>query len=183
MNTREDLLDDLLNGTFPKAIWSKLIRRDFMTKYQLAWEQGINQGEDFLMVTKLLLAGATVANTGETLYHYRRDNNGTSYTHNITLASYNQSLAIFRWVEAHIDKGRYAKGLHHTRVSVAYTGLRVTSGMTVDYYKETALKQLRFRDFVRYRDFSVKAIIVVVTKLLGYRFGRQIVKLVNAFKG
>ena len=181
LSERNDLLDDLLNGLFPKAIWNKLIRRDFLLANQLSWELGINQGEDFLMTAKMLLAGATVANTGETLYHYRRDNNGTSYTHNITLGSYNQSLAIIRWVELHVDKERYAKGLHHTWVSVAYTGLRVKSGMTADYYKATVLKQCPLRDFVRHRNTSIKAMIVMATKLLGYRFGQQIVKLVKIF--
>ena len=181
LSERNDLLDDLLNGLFPKAIWNKLIRRDFLLANQLSWELGINQGEDFLMTAKMLLAGATVANTGETLYHYRRDNNGTSYTHNITLGSYNQSLAIIRWVELHVDKERYAKGLHHTWISVAYTGLRVKCGMTADYYKATVLKQCPLRDFVRHRNTSIKAMIVMATKLLGYRFGLQIVKLVKIF--
>lgn len=183
LSERTDLLDDLLNGAFPKAVWSKLIRREFLAKHQLTWAQGINQGEDFLMTAKMILAGATVANTGETLYHYRRDNNGASYTHNITLESYNQSLAIIRWVESHVDKERYAKGLHHTWISVAYTGLRVKCGMTADYYKATVLKQCPLHDFVRHRNTSIKAIIVMATKLLGYRFGQQIVKLVKIFNG
>ena len=36
LSERNDLLDDLLNGLFPKAIWNKLIRRDFLLANQLA---------------------------------------------------------------------------------------------------------------------------------------------------
>lgn len=181
LSERRDLLDDLLNGRFPKAVWNKLIRRDFLKANHLTWEQGINMGEDFLLSMKMISAGATVANTGKTLYHYRRERGGTSYTNNITMASYNQSLSIICWAETHIDKNRYAKGLHHILVDVAYTGLRVRNGMTSNYYKASILDKLPFVDFVKFKGLSLKSLLILLVKLIGYKRGKWIVKHLNFF--
>ena len=178
---RKDLLDALLNGRFPKAVWNKLIRRDFLKANHLSWEQGIDMGEDFLLTMKMLLVGATVANTGKTLYHYRRERGGTSYTNNITMASFNQSLAITRWAEIHIDKNHYAKGLHRILVDVAYTGLRVRSGMTSNYYKESVLDELPFDEFVKLKGLSLKSLLILLVKLIGYKRGKWIVKHLSIF--
>lgn len=178
---RENLLDDVLNGKFPKAVWCKLICKSFLEKHSLTWEQGINQGEDFLMTLKMLQAGAIVNTTQGALYHYFRDNSGKSYTHNITMNSYNQSLSICHWAETNIDNVQYAKGLHHVWVNLAYTGLRVKSGMTGNYYKTTVLDRLPLKDFVKYKDFSVKAFLILIVKLLGFNSGRWIVRIAKLF--
>lgn len=57
-----------------------LMRRAFLTEHSLAYEEGLNYGEDFLLLLKVMLAGARVTILPEPMYHLRRGNTGSLTT-------------------------------------------------------------------------------------------------------
>lgn len=57
-----------------------LMRRAFLVEHSLAYEEGLNYGEDFLLLLKTMLAGARVTIAPEPMYHLRRGNTGSLTT-------------------------------------------------------------------------------------------------------
>lgn len=171
----EQILDDALNGIFPCSVWSKLFNREIFEKYHLSWEKGINMGEDFLMTLKILKHPVKIEYFAEPLYHYRRMPGENSYTNNVTLASYNQMLYIQNWIESNLNRLQYVRGINHYLINIAFAGLRVSDGMTANYYKQTSTRRLGFLDLLRER--SLKSLVVLWTKLFGYHAGLLIYKL------
>jgi succinoglycan biosynthesis protein ExoO len=57
-----------------------LMRRAFLCEHSLAYEEGLNYGEDFLLLLKIMLAGARVIILPEPMYHLRRGNTGSLTT-------------------------------------------------------------------------------------------------------
>lgn len=181
LEMRSDLLDDALNKKFPTMVWNKIFKRSLFEKYQLSWEQGINMGEDFLMMIKILSHPIKVSYLPTQLYHYRRIIGGASYTNSVSLSTYNQLLRIRHWTDEHIDKSKYSNGIFIQWLDQAFAGLRVKEGMTSKYYKETTLNKIQYSDFFRFNYPRLKGLVVFVTKLLGYKVGKSIVRLMYRY--
>lgn len=170
----QDLFHDTLSGRFPHMIWNKLIRRSVFSEYNIYWENGINQGEDFLMTLKLFQHHLKLSHVPQCLYHYRRVIDGASYTNNITFSSFKQSLAVRTWIDENVETKKYPKELFKLWVNLAFTGLRVKEGMTSEYYEKMVLSRIPLVKFVKYKTFNLKAFLIFATKLFGYKFGRTV---------
>lgn len=167
-----DMLSEVLKGRFPHMVWNKLYRRSLFQKYSVDWQLGINMGEDFLLMLKLFRYQLNVVFLPKCLYHYRRVFNGSSYTNNVSLNSFKQSLAIRHWIDDNINSDKYSKEIFQLWVGLAFTGLRVTEGMTAEYYNTTLMPRLLFKRFIEYRLFNQKALIVLISKIMGYSLAR-----------
>ncbi len=66
----------------PNRIWGRLIKRSLFEENNIAFTQGVDYGEDFSVLPRLL-AFARRGWVDDTLYYYR-ENNPSSYTNNIT---------------------------------------------------------------------------------------------------
>lgn len=170
------ILSDVLNDRFPFSIWNKLFKRDMFERYALSWSPNVNMGEDFLMTLKIFQNPVKMAYLPQPFYHYRRVTGGNSYTNRITMSSYNQMLYVRDWIDEHLDTDRFVVGRTHYQINVAYAGLRVESGMTPQYYKETSVSRLSVNQLISER--TLKSLLILVTKLLGYRFGFHVNQLI-----
>lgn len=173
LEDRTDLLDDVLKDLLPHMIWNKLFKRDLFSRYNIEWEKGINMGEDLLMSLKLFRFPLKMCHVPTCLYHYRRVMGGTSYTNNVSLYSFKQSLAIRTWVDHNLDLQKYADGIFRLWVSLAFTGLRVNENMPKELYNEV-LQRISYKDFFKYKQFNQKGMLVLAIKLLGFDFGRAV---------
>lgn len=173
-SNNDSIIKDALLGAFPCSVWSKLFNRSIFDKYKLFWEQGINMGEDFLMTLKVLQHPVKITYFPECLYHYRRMPGEDSYTNKITLSSYNQMLQIQGWIENNFDRDSFGKGIDHYLINIAFAGLRVEDGMTSSYYKQTSTSRLSISSLLKER--SLKAFVILWTKLLGYKAGLLVYK-------
>lgn len=173
----KDYLSEILLGRFPHIIWNKIIKLDLFKRYNLTWEQGINQGEDMLMCMKLFRHKISLESVSKPLYHYRIVESGNSYTQNITMSSFNQSCRVVEWAEHNISEESYKKGLVHMRVNLSITGLRVKKDMTAEIYNKMVMSKLPFSDIIQYEGFTRKGLVAIITKLLGYPFGRMLIRL------
>lgn len=178
-DSRHQIASDVMNGLFPCNIWSKMIKREVFSNYNLSWQAGINMGEDFLITLKLLQCPVKIVYLPECLYHYRRMPGEDSYTNRVTIDSYNQMLRIQEWMECNYDRNSYKKGLNHYLINIAFAGLRVDSGMTSDYYRQTSVSRLSTSDL--FKEHSLKSFVILLTKLLGYRAGVLVFKLMYKF--
>lgn len=165
----EQIINGALNGSFPCSVWSKMFKRDIFDKYNLSWEQGINMGEDFLMTLKIFKFPVSISYFQKCLYHYRRMPGESSYTNRVTLKSYNEMLRIQDWIENNYSQTYYDKGRNHYLINIAYAGLRVDEGMTSDYYNQTSIKRLSVINLIK--EHSLKSLVILWTKILGYRNG------------
>ena len=177
IKTRQDLLDDALNGKLPCMVWNKIFKRDLFEKFSISWEPGINLGEDFLLMLKMLQHPVKIEYVKIPLYHYRREFGGSSYTNNISMDTFKQSLYIRHWAMNHIDCNKYENAIFRLWVSLAFTGLRVESGMTSEYYKKTIMTNIPYHGFFIYSCHKMKGTLIFFTKLFGYSFGRSIFRL------
>lgn len=181
LSKREDMLDDALNKHFPTMVWNKLYKRTLFKKYNLSWEQGINMGEDLLIMLKILSFPVRVAHIPVPLYHYRRIIGGSSYTNSISLSAFNQLLRIRKWTDENIYKEKYRNGLFVQWLDQAFAGLRVKEGMTSQYYQYTTLTRIPYIGFVKYSYSKLKGLVVLISKIFGYRAGRILVKLLYRY--
>ena len=97
-----------------------------------------------------------------------------SYTNRVTLSSYKQMLQIQDWIEHNLDKSLYRKGMTHYLINIAFAGLRVTGDMTPQYYKTTSVGRLSIKDLIY--EHSLKSMVILWTKLLGYKAGVALYK-------
>lgn len=72
--TRSDLIRYDLGPVKP------LMRRAFLVEHSLTYKEGVNYGEDFLLLLNAMLAGARVMILPEPMYHLRRGNTGSLTT-------------------------------------------------------------------------------------------------------
>lgn len=175
-NNQKDVLRDILNAQFPFMIWNKIIKRSLFDKYNISWEFGINLGEDYLIMLKLFQHPMTISYLPTPLYHYRRILNGQSYTNSITLNTFNQSLYIRKWINTNIDSEKYKNGVFLSWMYLAFLGLRVKEGIQNCLYSKEVLSNIPFSGFFKYKYPKFKGLIVFLTKLFGYQFGRTIYK-------
>lgn len=181
VNQRSDLLDDALKKEFPTMVWNKLFKRELFKRYNILWEQGVNMGEDLLVSIKILSHPVVIAHLPIPLYHYTRIMGGNSYTNNLSLSSFEQLLRIRKWLEDNVDSEKYQNGLFIQWLDQTFAGLRVRGGMTTKYFNDTTLNNITYNGFFRYSYPKLKGLIVLISKLFGYRIGRTIVKLMYRF--
>lgn len=181
LENRKDLLDDALNKRFPTMVWNKLFKRDVFEKYRLSWDLGVNMGEDLLMMLKILCHPQKLAYQPIPLYHYRRIMGGSSYTNSVSLSTFNQLLRVRIWSDENIDKNKYENGLFIQWLDQAFAGLRLRERMPVKYFKDTTLINIPYSGFCKYSYPKLKGLIVLISKLFGYRIGRAIVQIMYRF--
>lgn len=171
----DEIIEDALNGMMPCSVWNKLYKIDFLREHKIIFEDGINMGEDVLFFLKALRHPMRFVYLPECLYHYRRMPGEDSYTNRVTLASYNQLLLIQDWIEDNFNKSRYGKGIIHYLINIAFAGLRVEEGMTPNYYNQTSVNRLNITDLLKEK--TLKAMVILWTKVLGYRAGLGLYKI------
>lgn len=73
----------LCQSVEPTRIWGRLIKRSLFTDHGITFQTGIDYGEDFSVLPRLLIQAKSRATVDQTLYYYRV-NNPDSYTNNIS---------------------------------------------------------------------------------------------------
>lgn len=77
LNSPEEYVLALINreyNTFLWNIWNKMIKREIFINNQITWTEGIDNGEDLLICTKLFCFVRNVSKVNKALYHYTHYN-------------------------------------------------------------------------------------------------------------
>lgn len=79
-------IKNILLHTTPASIWNKIYKTSFYKTSGIRSIEGVNHGEDYAVVPRLLHKADSISVQNEPLYNYNLTNTG-SYTQNITLQS------------------------------------------------------------------------------------------------
>lgn len=106
---------------FPNYIHGLLISRELVERESLRFPRGVNMGEDYTMLSKLLYHARSVAQLNMPLYHYRCSREG-SYMSNISakdITSYiSANQDVTEYFASRNDGERYAKNLLWGRLNI-----------------------------------------------------------------
>jgi len=81
-NSKRELMSTTIVGSNVEAMWLLFIRRSLIDEHSLAFEQGINLCEDYLMTIKLFHYAKKIVDADRAFYYYRKSNS-SSITNNV----------------------------------------------------------------------------------------------------
>lgn len=82
INNKQTAIHNILTNKQHASIWSKMYKSDFYKNTGFAAIEGLNQGEDYVLVPRLLHRAKNIIYIKEHLYHYEMTNQ-SSYTKNV----------------------------------------------------------------------------------------------------
>lgn len=90
----DNLILQLLNGTFHGNCWNKLVRRDFISRNNIRFPKGFTLYEDMFVVAALLLCHPRIAYVNNVGYHYSIDYNSNSISKSIGCYDYDEMVLV-----------------------------------------------------------------------------------------
>lgn len=175
-----DIISYVLRLNSTGSSWNKLVRRQIFLERDLHWAEGINLGEDGLMLLKLLTSGPLkIAKTDKCLYHYRRRIGENTYTNSIDYNRWLQLLYVNTWKQEHLNHEKYEQGLTVGLIDLIFAYLRTNN--TDCTFREICNKELTCKQILKAPSPFLKKLLILSAKYLGFRFPRIIVKLLYRF--
>lgn len=169
-HNQEQYILDLMFRKASGSTWNKLFKLDTIKRSNTTYENGIDLGEDALFLFKLLLYPLKISTINKPYYHYIRDINSNSYTNNISLKTVKQNEYVWSWIKEYYTDEKYTRAYKYSTINLAFTSIRATD-ITKEFFK-SIVQNVSFIDIIKYRLFSVKAILILATKMFGLGFGR-----------
>lgn len=71
---KNQYLNDILAAKIPPSIWNKLIRLEVYKKNNLLFKEGVNYGEDYMLVPQIIYFSKKISSVDMPLYNYIRWN-------------------------------------------------------------------------------------------------------------
>jgi len=168
-----DLYDFMRYGA--GASWIKLIKRSLFLKTNSSYESGINQGEDALIIYKLLRGNPKVVQINYCLYHYRRLIGGESYTNNTKMSSILQMKYIYDWLKGNYAQKEYKKIIFERAIDLAFACLR-TRDLDKSFLMQFMKEELPYISFLR-NNKTIKSLWILVVKTLPFGLSKQLFKV------
>ena len=161
---RYDLyLRNVISGAVGGNTCGKLLRTSILRKYKIAYEPGVNLGEDVFFLLKVVYHPVRLSYIPKAFYHYRRRLGENSYTNRPTMEAFRQAERIRKWKEQHLDVSLYGKELFRGSIDRAFFALRIAE-FSKDEYKGLVKNIAPFHSFIQYRFFSLKALLILLSK-------------------
>lgn len=163
---RESYISNILLHSIAGSVWNKFFNADFYRKSGVRSIEGLNHGEDYAIIPRLLHKAKNIEVLEESLYFYNLTNQ-SSYTQNVNLKSINNTylayqinMDYFLTIE---DSNEYKKVLKKLPIR-SMLSLIKTAGK--DYYKDIMLLYPECQDS---NDFNLSGIDKVILALLKRR--------------
>ncbi|ENX17023.1 hypothetical protein F894_00155 [Acinetobacter sp. CIP 51.11] len=90
---KDQYLNDILAAKIPPSIWNKLIRLDVYKKNNLVFKEGVNYGEDYMLIPQIIYFSSKIVSVELPLYNYIRWNSN-SYTAQIKESHLNNLIEV-----------------------------------------------------------------------------------------
>lgn len=169
---------DILSTRLHGGCCNKMIRRECYSTYGINFIEGLNYGEDMIVIIRLLQHPIKVAYSSKVCYHYDQQINENSYTRQVTIENLRERE---KYVELllHCVGDKYGKDAIYSKlVALAFLAIRIDAYERTDFfshYKRLAdvdilhLKNLTFQErffvWVAFRMGYVPASILMRMKL------------------
>lgn len=159
-----EMVRSVLTTLLPSASWTKMVKREFFLNNGFFYEKGINQGEDYLILMKMVLCNPSISKVDVPLYHYRRVSGSETYTNAPKYTSFEQMLKIEVWKKENFDSRLYGMELFRGSVNNAYLGLRIKE-MPNGVYETYLKKNCPWSAFFKYSSFDIKSLLIMLAKV------------------
>lgn len=153
--------------------WCRLLKREIFTKNGIAYEPGVNLGEDWLILFKIMKTKPKIAQIDFKPYHYRKVLGSSSYTNQVTMSQIIKGSYTSQWIKANYDNEIFAEGLYFMNITKVFVCLRAKD--TDFAYLNDCLTTLSWKDFFRFKK-TVKSFIVYSSKLVSPKIMAFVVK-------
>ena len=96
-DSKESMLKSIIapwrygNKTVGPSVWNKLIKRSICMEHNISSIEGINYGEDFIIISQILYYAEEITKVDRAFVHYNQ-RNISSYTHNKSASNMRQRL-------------------------------------------------------------------------------------------
>lgn len=170
---------DELFGINYKVSWIRLIRRSLFTSNNISYEPGINMGEDWLILYKLMLTKPKITQIDAKLYHYRKELGGNSYTNNVNKHHVDQMKFVVDWIRQHYNENDFPNGFYLMDLDIAFTSLRCNEP-DIYYIKDFLRLNMYWERFFR-QPKSLKALAVYSAKIISPRITSWLIKKLYKF--
>lgn len=178
MDWKEHMVE--LFGKNYKNSWIRLVKRSLFTSNNISYEPGINMGEDWLILYKLMLTKPKLTQIDAKLYHYRKEFGGSSYTNNVNRHHIDQMKFVADWIRQHYKESEFPSGFYLMDLDIAFTSLR-SNEPDIYYIKNFLRLNMCWRRFLQHPK-SLKALVVYSAKIISPRvtswFIKKLYKLV-----
>lgn len=159
--------------------WIKLVKKSLFERTGATYEPGINMGEDALILYKLMKGNPKISQIRANLYHYRRLPSGGSYTNSIKMSHIRQLDFTYRWLKGNYSEAKYESIRYKRALDIAFACLRAED-TDVKYLRGFLRNELPWKRIISHK-ISMKAIMVMVEKLLPYRLSKSILRTLYPF--
>jgi len=173
-------LKDILSNKANAMTWNKLIRFDLFQKYSIDYDIEISQGEDALLLYKLLKHPLKIVTLPDAYYNYQRDMNSSSYTNKVKLKTVKQLEIIYEWKKQNFQEEEFEKLLLYSAINLCFASIRATD-VTSDYYRKNILSRLDISKMLYFRIFSLKSTLVLFSKVAGLKSARIVYRLLYKY--
>lgn len=163
-----------LFGTNYKVSWIRMVRRALFIDNNITYEPGINMGEDWLILYKLMLTKPRLTQIDAKLYHYRKEFGGSSYTNNINQHHIDQMKFVADWIRKHYNERDFPTGFYKMDLDIIFTSLR-SNTLDIYYINDFLRLNMDWGRFFR-NPKSLKALVVYSAKILSPRVTSWLVK-------
>ena len=169
---RVDNMDFLAHGA--GCSWIKLIKKSLFVKTNSYYESGINLSEDSLIHYKLMRGNPKIVQIRESLYHYRRQCGGTSYTNSISMHHVNQLRFTYDWLKNNYKLKEHHSIIRQRAIDIAFAYLRAND-TNEHVMKDFLFNEIRWKDFSNDR-MSLKKMFVYSLKILPLKISKLLLK-------
>lgn len=138
--TREELLENILEGKFSAVLWNKLYKASIIKRYGIRFDENLKTAEDILFVSKYICQVKRMKYVSQSLYNYNMVNS-------------NSAINKFDVLRFKTDYAVMLKQLIQTlRAEGMYQQLFPSILRCMFYCKDIYAFDSRYRDFEKYRN-------------------------------
>ncbi len=167
---------DVLRGSVGGTCWNKLVRATCYREHKINFVQGLNCGEDLVLVASLLQQDLTISYCPSTCYHYDLYTSDNSYMRHIkrdTLLQKEKALSLLFDINTYEENEVYILSKLH---AVAYQAIRISAYSPQEYHEKFGrLKKLPFSATPNHP--LQERIFVWISLHLGYRTSRFLMRM------
>lgn len=153
-----------LFGTGYNNSWIRLVRRSLFTDNNIVYERGINLGEDWFILYKLMLTKPKLAQIDAKLYHYRKEFGGQSYTNQPSMKQIMKARKIREWIERNYCEDIFSEGIYMMNLNHMFSTMR-TYDCEYNYVRIYLKTQMKWNRFFKHKK-NIKAFVVYSAKIL-----------------
>uniref|UniRef100_UPI004055FB40 glycosyltransferase family 2 protein n=1 Tax=Alistipes sp. TaxID=1872444 RepID=UPI004055FB40 len=171
-STQEQYICDVMSRKIDPMTCSKLIRAKLFRDYDISYKEGINLGEDALILYKLLKHPLHIVSVDRAFYHYRRDMTSLSYTNNVTMETLKQLEYVDRWKRENYTDVSYNKTHLISAINLCCTALRVSNISSMEF--SNIINKVSIREILYNKIITLKSLCVIFTKFFGLKLSRYL---------